>query len=95
MFSYKEFVLKGFDNLKTIPTMTFLIESPNKTTITDTSLYDNFWFQNEYLTEYNQSSGIDMLDETMFNNDDTKAKLAVSDHRPIWAVFNITREDDD
>ncbi len=86
---------KGFDNLKTINTMTFLIEPPNKTTVTDTSLYDNFWFQNEYLTEYNQNSGIDMFDETMFNNDDTKAKLAVSDHRPIWAMFNITQEDDD
>ncbi len=75
--------------------MTFLIEPPNKTTVTDTSLYDNFWFQNEYLTEYNQNSGIDMFDQTMFNNDDTKAKLVVSDHRPIWAVFNISREDDD
>ena len=45
--------------------------------------------------EYNQNSGIDMFDETMFNNDDTKAKLAVSDHRPIWAIFNITQKDDD
>lgn len=86
---------EGFDNLKTIPTMTFLIEPPNKTTITDTSLYDNFWFQNEYLSEYNQNSGIDMFDEIMFNNDDTKAKLTVSDHRPIWAEFDITQPDDD
>lgn len=31
----------------------------------------------------------------MFNNDDTKAKSAVSDHRPIWAIFTITQEDDD
>ena len=68
---------------------------PTKTTITDTSLYDNFWFQNEYLSEYNQNSGIDMFDEIMFNNDDTKAKLTVSDHRPIWEEFDINQPDDD
>lgn len=39
----------GFDNLKSISTMTFLIAPPAKTTITDTSLYDNFWFQKNML----------------------------------------------
>ena len=38
--------------------------------------------------------GIDRFDETDFGNDDKVANLAVSDHRPIWAVFNMTRDDD-
>jgi len=86
---------KGFDNLKATSTMTFLVEPPVKTTITDTSLYDNFWFQKEYVREYIGESGVNRFDEIMFNNDDNKAKRAVSDHRPIWARFNISKEDDD
>lgn len=86
---------KGFNDLKAISTMTFLIEPPVKTTVTDTSLYDNFWFQKEYVREYLGESGVNKFDEIMFNNDDNKAKQAVSDHRPIWARFGISEEDDD
>ena len=85
---------EGWDNLKEISTMYFLIEPPEKTTITDTSLFDNFWFQNEYVQEYSGKLGIDRFDETMFGNDDAKAKLMVSDHRPIWAEFNVMTDDD-
>lgn len=35
---------KGFNSLKSLPDMVSLIDPPKKTTITDTSLYDNFWF---------------------------------------------------
>ena len=86
---------EGFDNLKGIPTTAFLFAPPLKTTITDTSLYDNFWFQEEYVREYADEFGIDRFDETMFSNDDHKAKLAVSDHRPIWAEFDTGKPDDD
>ena len=86
---------EGFDNLKSISTMTSLIAPPSKTTITDTSLYDNFWFQQEYVREYAGESGVDRFDEAMFSNDDHKAKLAVSDHRPVWAKFDTGRPDDD
>ena len=34
------------------------------------------------------------FDETDFGNDDKAANLAVSDHRPVWAVFSIDRDDD-
>ena len=30
-----------------------------------------------------------------FGNDDKAANLAVSDHRPVWAVFSTTQDDDD
>ncbi|MCB1318992.1 MAG: endonuclease/exonuclease/phosphatase family protein, partial [Leptospiraceae bacterium] len=85
---------RGWNALTRLPTMTPLITAPQKTTITDTSLYDNFWFETRYVREYTGISGIWNFDETMFGNDDTRAKLAVSDHRPIWALFN-TLEDDD
>lgn len=85
----------GFNPLKTIPGMVFLIGPPAKTTITDTSLYDNFWFQEPHVREYAGEFGVDRFDETMFNGDDLAAKRAVSDHRPIWAKFNVGGPDDD
>ncbi len=65
-----------------------------KSHIKDTSLYDNIWFQSDYVTEYTSVSGIDKFDETGFE-DDGSASLAVSDHRPVWAAFYIDKEDDD
>ena len=85
----------GFNELKTYPTMGPLILPSAKTTITDTSLYDNFWFQRQFVREYTGMVGIDKFDETIFHNDDNRAKIAVSDHRPIWASFNVEQADDD
>jgi len=85
----------GWDALKRLPTMTYLIKPPEKTTITDTSLYDNFWFQRSYVREYIGQSGVIRFDENIFQNNDHQAKLAVSDHRPIWARFSVSMADDD
>lgn len=85
---------RGWKSLTQLPTMTPLITAPQKTTITDTSLYDNFWFETRHVREYTGMNGIWYFDETMFGNDDRKAKLAVSDHRPIWATFRTTTDDD-
>ena len=75
--------------------MAYLIGPPEKTTITDTSLYDNFWFQKDNVLEYSGRSGVVRFDENIFRNDDDKAKIAVSDHRPVWADFQINADDDD
>ena len=85
----------AFNLLKTISTMIFLIKPPAKTTITDRSLFDNFWFQKKYVREFTEEYGIDKFDEVMFNNNDKIAKKIVSDHRPVWAKFNTSLEDDD
>ena len=37
----------------------------------------------------------DDFDVTVFNNDDRAASLAVSDHRPVWAIFETSNTDDD
>lgn len=79
----------AYSNLMALPSMTQLFQLPQKSHIRDSSLYDNIFFQTDYVTEYLGSSGIDKFDEMDFANDDQAANLAVSDHRPVWAVFRI------
>ena len=79
----------AYSNLMALPSMTHLFDLPEKSHIRDSSLYDNIFFQKHAVTEYTGRSGIDKFDETDFGNDDTAANLAVSDHRPVWAVFRI------
>ena len=85
---------EAYSRIMAIPSMTRLFELPQKSHIRDSSLYDNIFFQSDYVTEYLGSSGIDKFDETDFGNDDKAANLAVSDHRPVWAVFGIEIDDD-
>lgn len=86
---------KSFEKLKAIPSMAFLFDLPQKTIIEDTNLYDNIWFQSDYVREYNGTNGIDKFDETDFGNNDAAARMAISDHRPVWAEFSTRRQDDD
>ena len=79
----------AYANLMALPSMTCLFKLPNKSHIRDSSLYDNIFFQTDFVTEYLGRSGIDKFDETDFGNDDSAANLAVSDHRPVWALFRI------
>ena len=79
----------AYSKLMALPSMTQLFQLPQKSHIRDSSLYDNIFFQSNYVTEYLGSSGIDKFDETDFGNNDQAANLAVSDHRPVWAVFGI------
>ena len=83
----------AYSNLMGLPSMTHLFDLPQKSHIVDSSLYDNIFFQTDYVTEFLGSSGIDKFDETDFGNDDKAANLAVSDHRPVWAVFRIDVSD--
>jgi endonuclease/exonuclease/phosphatase family metal-dependent hydrolase len=85
---------KAFSGLRNIPSMTNLFNLPLKSIIFDTNLYDNIWFQADNLKEFTGYKGIDKFDEIQFANNDKKASLAISDHRPVWAVFD-TRKDDD
>ena len=86
---------EAYSPIMAIPSMTRLFELPQKSHIRDSSLYDNIFFQTDFVTEYLGISGIDKFDETDFGNDDKAANLAVSDHRPVWAVFGTNLEDDD
>jgi endonuclease/exonuclease/phosphatase family metal-dependent hydrolase len=83
-----------FQAVMRIPGMRCLFLPPVKTTISDESLYDNICFRKEPLTEFRERQGVVKFDETMFGGDDEAARLAVSDHRPVWAVFATDRDDD-
>ena len=85
---------ESYRPIMAIPSMTRLFNFPQKSHIRDSSLYDNIFFQKNHVKEYLNRSGIDRFDETDFGNDDKTANLAVSDHRPVWAVFSINRDDD-
>ena len=86
--------MDAYSRILSIPSMTLLFDFPQKSHIKDSSLYDNIFFQRDAVTEYLGRSGIDKFDETDFGNDDKAANLAVSDHRPVWAVFSIETDDD-
>ena len=86
---------ESYRPIMSIPSMIRLFDFPQKSHIRDSSLYDNIFFQKNHVTEYLGRSGIDRFDETDFRNDDKAANLAVSDHRPVWAVFSTTQDDDD
>ena len=85
----------AYSPLLSIPSMSHIFHLPQKSHIRDSSLYDNIFFQSDYVIEYTGVSGIDRFDETHFGNDDRAASLAVSDHRPVWGVFIISQPDDD
>ena len=85
---------ESYSRIMAIPSMIRLFDLPQKSHIKDSSLYDNIFFQKDAVTEYLNRSGIDRFDETDFGNDDKAANLAVSDHRPVWAVFSIEVDDD-
>ena len=80
--------------LLSIPSMRHMFQLPQKSHIKDTSLYDNIFFQTNYVTEYTGDSGIERFDETLFRNNDKAASLAVSDHRPVWGIFRMDIDDD-
>ena len=84
----------AYGPLLSIPSMGHLFQLPQKSHIKDTSLYDNIFFQMDYVREYTGESGIDPFDEIHFGNDDTKALKAVSDHRPVWGIFHTHTDDD-
>ena len=80
--------------LLSLPSMRHLFQLPQKSHIKDTSLYDNIFFQTNYVTEYTGDSGIERFDEILFRNNDAAASLAVSDHRPVWGIFRTDVDDD-
>lgn len=65
------------------------------TTISDSGSYDNIWLSNGTEREY--AGGLEILrfDEQLFDADDRAASLAVSDHRPVSALFRTNELDDD
>lgn len=56
-------------------------------------LMDNIIFQGNYTTEYSGSSGVSTF-WLPYGLDEDQG-FAISDHKLVWAVFNIPQTDDD
>ena len=82
----------AFKSLKAIPNMIY-VNGKLPTSIRD-KLYDNLWFQSHFTKEFTGTYGIIKFDEVMFGNDDKEASLMISDHRPLWAEFDTSVDDD-
>lgn len=80
----------NFDYIKEIPGITLAIQEGKSTLGKTGHLYDNIIFDSN-TEEYTRLSGIHYFDTGM---DRDAAKKAISDHRPVYAVF-CTGEDDD
>ena len=83
---------KGFEELLALEGMT-AINTSIPTSIKD-RLYDNIFIQSQYTQEYAGQYGVLKFDELWYGNDDKTASLAVSDHRPLWAIFDTSADDD-
>ncbi len=83
---------KGFVELLEISDMIY-VNGEIETSIKD-RLYDNIWFQSNYTKEFTGKYGVMKFDEQLFGNDDKKASLMVSDHRPVWGEFDVGEDDD-
>lgn len=70
----------------------YLVSPSIKTTITDTSSYDNIWLPTNGTEECNGSIAVYCFDNAF--ESDSAASLAVSDHRPISTTFDISKDDD-
>jgi len=75
---------------------TSIIPFKSKTTITDTSSYDNFWIHQDhtYDEEYISLYEIYHFDEELFDNNDKLASSTCSDHRPISILLNNSFDSD-
>lgn len=90
---------KGWAEIKDVNSMTWILNPPAKTTVGNNgmkNLYDNIWFQSQYLSEYTDEGETyefmhDIFEEDKYGN----SRTHVSDHIPIYAVFKIDQPDDD
>ena len=80
----------NFDYIWQIPDVTVAIQNGKSTIGKTGNLYDNIIFDSN-TDEYTRLSGIHYFDKGM---EMEEAKEAISDHRPVYAVF-CTGEDDD
>jgi hypothetical protein len=85
----------GWEDLKSMETMSALVDLPQTSSIDDKNLFDNIWLQKIHVQEYTGTAGINKFDETIFADNDNKAETTISRRRPVWAIFATTKKDDD
>jgi endonuclease/exonuclease/phosphatase family metal-dependent hydrolase len=91
-----DFNMDGEDESWQMSGYTPIISADMKTTITDTSSYDNIWLPTAqtYQTDFDQFYEMYSFDELMHSDDDSTASRRISDHRPISVIFSDGYDDD-
>ena len=79
------------DAIAQIPDIIFTINEETNTR--GGMAYDNIIFQENYTTEYSGSSGVNTF-WLPYGLDEDQG-FAISDHKLVWAVFNVSQTDDD
>ena len=79
------------DAIAQIPNIVFTINEETNTR--GGKAYDNIIFQDNYTTEYSDSSGVNTF--WLSYGLDEDQGFSISDHKLVWAIFNIHNTDDD
>jgi len=79
------------DAIAQIPDIIFTINEETNTR--GGKAYDNIVFQSNYTTEYSDSAGVNTF--WLSYGLDEDQGFAISDHKLVWAVFDIRQTDDD
>ena len=85
----------SFDLLLAMDGMIRANEDTGPTVVTGSSTYDQVFISTDFTQEWTGEYDTYAFDVEVFNNDDAAAKLAVSDHRPVWITLYVTEQDDD
>lgn len=85
----------SFDELLAIPGMVRANEGTGPTHISSNSTYDQIFLSIGATREWTGEYDLYRFDEVQFADNDVAARLAVSDHRPVWITLYISESDDD
>jgi len=87
--------MRAGGNLQIFETMGWERLNREPSNLGSSEVFDNLLIDPKYTREYAGTAGVVRFDEQIFGNDDKRALLSVSDHRPAYADFNTTGPDDD
>jgi endonuclease/exonuclease/phosphatase family metal-dependent hydrolase len=85
----------SFDDLLALEGLRCANAGTGPTKIDNTNTYDQIFLSLIQTKEWKEQFDAAPFDETDFGNDDTKARVAVSDHRPVWITLEVPASDDD
>ena len=85
----------SFEPLLSISGMICANEGSGPTHVSSSTTYDQIFLSWDHTREWTGEYDTYAFDEELFGDDDTQAKLACSDHRPVWISLYVPEEDDD
>ena len=85
----------SFDQLLSVSGMLCANQDTIPTKISSNNTYDQIFLSTNETVEWTGEYDTLAFDEVFFDNDDHAAKLAVSDHRPVWITLFVPDSDDD